>query len=83
MLSTLRTPEQLQLAIRARRKALGLTQAEVATRMGLSQKRLSALERNPALLSVSQLLVLTALLGIELRVGTAAPAGSTAKAGTW
>ena len=79
----LRTPEQLQLAIRARRKALGLTQAEVATRMGLSQKRLSALERNPALLSVSQLLVLTALLGIELRIGTAAPANSSAKAVTW
>ncbi|MEO8740279.1 MAG: helix-turn-helix domain-containing protein [Casimicrobiaceae bacterium] len=65
----LRTAEQLALVLRHRRKALGLTQLELAARMGLSQKRLSALERHPEQLSVRQLLDLTALLNIRLTLG--------------
>lgn len=50
----------------ARRKALGLTQAEVASRLGISQSRLSELENQPVALTVDRLL---ALAGVRQRHG--------------
>ena len=66
MATVLRTHEQLGQALRQRRKALGLTQADVARRLGVSQTRLSAFERRADILSVRQLLALAALLDIRL-----------------
>ncbi len=63
---------QLLVASRKRRK---LTQAEVARRVGLSQNRISYLEKNPDELSFKQLLSWCSAIGLELRLGERAAAG--------
>ncbi|MCT9127282.1 helix-turn-helix domain-containing protein [Cupriavidus gilardii] len=63
---TVRTAEQLPQLLQAFRKEMGLTQAEAALRMGVSQQTLSALERNPARVSVDKLMRLLSVLGVEL-----------------
>jgi HTH-type transcriptional regulator / antitoxin HipB len=45
-----------------------MSQAELASRVGISQPRLSALELHPASIRVDQLLALCAALGLELAV---------------
>lgn len=72
---TLVTAGQLGAVLQAARKARGLTQSALATRIGLSQSRVSHLELNAHELSVEQLLAWCAALGLELAVGTR---GSTA-----
>ena len=42
------TPTQIGAILAARRKQLDLSQAQVAARVGLSQNRLSVLEKNSA-----------------------------------
>lgn len=64
----LATSGQLGHLLTARRKALGLTQSDVAARLGISQNRLSELESHPAQLTVDRLLALTGILGLELTV---------------
>ncbi|HUQ09208.1 MAG TPA: helix-turn-helix transcriptional regulator [Steroidobacteraceae bacterium] len=59
---------QVGATLQARRKALELSQTEVAERLGLSQNRLSELERAPQTLTVDQLLALINLLGLELHI---------------
>lgn len=55
-------PDQLAQHLRALRKARGLSQAALATKLGLTQSRIAAIERNPAALGAGQLLrVLNAL----------------------
>jgi HTH-type transcriptional regulator/antitoxin HipB len=60
---------QIGATLAARRKSLGLSQAEVAARLGLSQNRLSELEARPETLTVEQLLALANALGLELALG--------------
>jgi HTH-type transcriptional regulator/antitoxin HipB len=50
------------------RKSLKLTQAQLGERLGLSQRRVSELERAPGTLSVDQLMALCAQLGLQLTV---------------
>lgn len=64
----LSTSDQLGYQLVARRKALGLTQQEVASRLGISQNRLSELESQPSQLTVERLLALTGILGLEVAV---------------
>ncbi|RQR80923.1 MULTISPECIES: helix-turn-helix transcriptional regulator [unclassified Burkholderia] len=65
------TPAQLGEMLSSARQAKGLTQAEAAARIGVGQSRLSSLETTrTASLSLSQLLELTALYGLELSVRT-------------
>lgn len=64
----LSTSDQLGYQLVARRKALGLTQQEVASRLGISQNRLSELESQPSQLTVERLLALAGILGLELAV---------------
>lgn len=59
-------PSQVGTLLAARRKALGLSQAAVAARLGISQNRLSELEAEPGHLTLDRLLALTGLLGLEL-----------------
>jgi len=61
-------PSQFGPMIRATRKNAGLTQAHVAQRMGLSQKRISAIEQDPSSLSFDQMLRLCSVLGLEILV---------------
>ena len=74
------TPFQLGSQLRSLRRARNLTQAEVGRRIGLSQKRLSVLERHPERLSIAQLLSLAGALGFDVviqpRSVTAPPSGA-------
>ncbi|AOY94134.1 transcriptional regulator [Cupriavidus sp. USMAA2-4] len=63
---TVRTPEQLPAMLRGFRKQAGLTQAELAARLGVRQQTLSGLERNAESVSAGRLLTLLSVLGVEL-----------------
>jgi HTH-type transcriptional regulator/antitoxin HipB len=65
----LATP-QLGQTLLAARKARGMSQAALASRLGLSQPRVSFLEQNAGDLSVDQLLAWCAILGLELTIGS-------------
>lgn len=68
---------QVGATLQARRKALKLSQAQLAEKVGLSQNRISELESAPHTLTVDQLLALINVLGLELRIGE--PAGKANK----
>lgn len=73
--------EQIAAAIRAARRSRGLTQEELAERIGRSSASLSNLERAQAVPSVETLLSLADVL--EVPVGTfLEPAGSSRKSRT-
>ncbi|HEV7609236.1 MAG TPA: helix-turn-helix domain-containing protein [Steroidobacteraceae bacterium] len=60
------TPRQIGANLSGRRKQLKLSQADVASKLGLSQNRLSELESRPETLTVAQLLALLNILGLEM-----------------
>jgi HTH-type transcriptional regulator/antitoxin HipB len=60
-----RSPDQLPALLQAFRKAAGLTQAETALRLGVTQQTYSALERHASKVSAERLLQLLNLLGVE------------------
>ena len=62
---TLRTPQQLPALLQAFRKAAGLSQAEAAARLGVTQQTFSA----------GRLLKLLTLLGVEVVLRPASTAG--------
>ena len=66
MAQTLTNTQQVGHLLTANRKAQGMTQAQAAARLGISQARLSELEQNPGRLTIDRLLVLVNLLGLEL-----------------
>ena len=70
---TVRTAEQLPPLLQAFRKEAGLTQSEVALRLGVSQQTYSAMERNADKVGTARLLKLLNILGVELALGTPAP----------
>lgn len=59
-------PEQLPLLLQGFRKAAGLTQAETARRLGVTQQTFSSLERNAHRMSAERLMALLSLLGVSL-----------------
>jgi HTH-type transcriptional regulator/antitoxin HipB len=60
------TPAQIGEIIRSSRKARGIPQLELATKLGVSQSRLSILESNPGGLTLDRLIALGSILGFEL-----------------
>ena len=60
------TAASLGRILQSARKSKGLTQTQLAARVGVSQARLSALEREPGTLSVDQLLAMCSSLGLQL-----------------
>lgn len=64
------TTASLGRTLQSARKAKGLNQTQLAARVGLSQARLSALERQPGTISVDQLLAICSALGLELSIGS-------------
>lgn len=62
----LRTAEQLSVLLQAFRKESGLTQSEVALRLGVTQQTYSSLERQADSVGVARLLKLLGILGVEL-----------------
>ena len=61
-----RTPEQLPALLKAFRRQAGLTQGELARRLGVTQQTVSALERHANQVSADRLLQLLAILGVEM-----------------
>lgn len=62
----LQLPDQLALHLKSLRKAAGVSQAELAQRLGVSQSRVAAIERDPAAISVRQLMEILQLLDADL-----------------
>ena len=77
---TVRTTEQLPKLLKAFRKNAGLTQADVALRLGVTQQTVSALERNAEAVSAERLMRLLNILGVEwvLRTRSASPSEPSA-----
>lgn len=61
-----RTADQLPDLLAAFRKAAGLSQGELAERLGVTQQTVSALERHAEKVSAERLLKLFGILGVEL-----------------
>lgn len=72
-------PGQVGEIFRGRRKACHLPQQELATKLGISQSRLSTLETDPSGLTLDRLLALANLLGLELVLQEKGDARSSAK----
>lgn len=70
------TPSQLGQVLKAARQARKLSQAALASRLGLSQSRVSHLEAHAEELSMAQLLAWSAVLGLEWSVGARAASGT-------
>jgi HTH-type transcriptional regulator/antitoxin HipB len=79
MKQTLFNASQLGRILRSARRARKLSQAEAASRIGLSQSRLSAMEIDPKSVTVEQLLMLGALYGLDLVVQSKSEGVSTAQ----
>jgi HTH-type transcriptional regulator / antitoxin HipB len=62
----LHSPAQLAPHLKSLRKTRGLTQAQLAKRLGISQSRLADIENHPETVSSAQLLDLLAALGVEV-----------------
>lgn len=78
-LYAVRTAEQLPALLKAFRKESGLTQTQVATRLGVTQQTLSALERNAQKMSAERLLHLLGALGVEMVLQPKAAAPATTR----
>lgn len=70
-----RTPQQIGSALRAARRARGLTQTELASLSGQRQELISRIERGSPGTSLAAICALLAALGLEF---TLAPRGSSA-----
>jgi HTH-type transcriptional regulator/antitoxin HipB len=69
-----RTAHQLGQVLKSRRKQLGLTQREVAAKVGLLQAQVSVIESHDAKATVTTLYKALSALGLELVLRDSAPA---------
>ncbi|WP_213776352.1 helix-turn-helix domain-containing protein [Caballeronia sp. dw_276] len=69
MQQTIATPHQMGEILAAGRRRAGLTQAEAAIRIGVSQSRISTLEADSGTLTLNQLLALFGAYGLQLQAG--------------
>lgn len=76
-----RSPDQLPALLQSFRKAAGLTQAETALRLGVTQQTYSALERNAGKVSGERLLQLLNLLGVEMVLQAKSTSNTSADTG--
>lgn len=61
-----RTPRQLSTLMRAFRKQAGMSQAELASRLGISRQAVTALERDPESATFERLMKVWSVLGLEV-----------------
>jgi HTH-type transcriptional regulator / antitoxin HipB len=74
MSQLLNSSPQLAHILKTRRSALGLTQQALATKLAITQNRVSQIETNPGTLGFERLLELFNLLGLDLIVQDRKPA---------
>lgn len=72
----LRTAADIGAAIRHRRRSLGLDQATLAKKVGVSRQWIVEMERGKPRAALRLVLRTLEALGIELRTGDATPAGT-------
>ena len=63
---SLHSPAQLSAHLKSLRKTRGLTQAQLARRLGIRQSRLADIENHPETVASAQLLDVLAALGVEV-----------------
>lgn len=73
---------QLGQLLKSARKRMNLNQLELGARVGLSQARISQMEREPHTIAVDQLLTLMSVLDLELMVQDRLTADLTARSKT-
>lgn len=73
MRHVIRTSGQLGPALRTLRQVRGWSQTELGRRVGLSQERISSIERQPERITVGQLLTVLMALDGELHVDARPP----------
>lgn len=61
-------PDQLGHILQSSRKTARLSQVAMAEKLGISQSRISAMELDPASISLGQLITMLAALDLELIV---------------
>lgn len=76
-----RTAAQLPSLLQAFRKQAGMTQSEIALRLGVTQQTYSALERNAENMGTARLLRLLDILGVEMVLDRPEPLSSPESAG--
>ncbi len=69
----LQLASQLARHLKSLRKSRGLTQAQLGALIGVGQVRVAAIEKNPAAVSLDQLLKLLAALNAQLVLREAPP----------
>jgi HTH-type transcriptional regulator / antitoxin HipB len=83
----LQLPNQLGPHLRSLRRARKMTQRDLAVCLGVTQARVAAIEANPAVVSVGQLMTILAALGVDIalrpRPATDAVARATPPTVTW
>jgi HTH-type transcriptional regulator / antitoxin HipB len=77
------TAAQVGQLLQTSRKARRLSQADLATKVGLSQSRVSRLELSPGELSLEQLMAWCSALGLELAVGPKGQAPGPTSSTDW
>jgi len=85
MQQTVATPYQMGQILAAGRRRAGLTQAEAAARLGVTQSRISTLEADSGALTLNQLLTFFGAYELQLQVldkGSSTPT-SPAPAAEW
>jgi HTH-type transcriptional regulator/antitoxin HipB len=68
MQQVIATIGQMGHVLAAGRKRAGLTQTQAAARLGISQSRISTLERDSSALTLEQLLAMFGVYGLQLLV---------------
>jgi HTH-type transcriptional regulator/antitoxin HipB len=63
---TIQTPQQLGPLLKALRRQRGLTQADLAQRLGITRQAVGALERRPEAATFERLMKVWALLDVEV-----------------
>ena len=63
---TIQTPGQLAPLLRALRKQRGLTQADLARRLGITRQAVTTLESRPETATFERLMKVWAVLGLEV-----------------
>jgi HTH-type transcriptional regulator/antitoxin HipB len=65
-----KTTEQFAPLLKAFRRAAGLTQADLAARLGITQQTYARLEANPQVVSLARFLRVLAVLNVQMTLGT-------------
>ncbi len=65
-----RGPKELALQVISQRKKLALTQEEVANRVGLKQKTISAFENKPENTKLSTLFLILSAVNLDMKIKT-------------